>query len=257
MLELSLLLAAGLAFIPPEPESPEPSEHAYRIVERAPEPEPEPIEFAEPPPAEAPSQAIAVDPPAPVVEPAPYVPPGPPTVDTKRPGPGTGRLALGSVSLAASSVLAITALAGPGWLELGRSDSIIAGGVAIPLAAAGFGLIASGNKAARRYDDWTSHNLLSPPHSGNGMLVVGALMTVGFASATAVGTQWALDAPQTRRGVWVPAVASGGATAIGMLLLTAGMLRRSKYASWERSAYVVPGPLALERGGGVGISGRF
>jgi hypothetical protein len=56
--------------------------------------------------------------------------------DSKRPGPGTGRIALGSMSVAASSVLAITALAGPGWLDLSRRESIIAGGLAIPLATA-------------------------------------------------------------------------------------------------------------------------
>jgi hypothetical protein len=40
------------------------------------------------------------------------------------------------MSVAASSVLAITALAGPGWLDLSRRESIIAGGLAIPLATA-------------------------------------------------------------------------------------------------------------------------
>jgi hypothetical protein len=254
----SLLLGAGLGFNPPEPEPNEPPEHALRLV--ASEPEPAPIEFAEPPPAEAaPPDAIAVtvEPPAPIVEPTPYLPPGPVMVDSKRPGPGTGRIALGSVSMAASSVLAITALAGPGWLDLDRREAIIAGGVAVPLALAGFGMIVSGSKSARRYEDWASRNQLSPPESGNGMLVVGALMTVGFAGTAAYGAQWALTNPNPQRGNWAPAVVSGSASAIGMVLLGAGMLKRSKYASWERSAYVLPGPMALERGAGVAISGRF
>lgn len=265
MLELtSLLLGAGLLFAIPPAEF-ESSEQPLRIAAPAPEaqpqpapaPEPAPIEFAQPPPEAEPEAPIAVEPPPPSFDSAPALSPAPLMVDSKRPGPGTGRIALGSVSVAASSVLAITALAGPGWLDLGRRESIIAGGVAVPLAVAGFGLIVSGTKSARRYQDWSARNQLDPPESGNGMLVLGAVTTLGFVSATALGTQWALTNPDSSRGTWAPAIVSGTASVIGMGILVGGMLRRSKYATWERSAYVMPGPMALEHGGGVAVVGRF
>jgi hypothetical protein len=239
----SALLSCSLMLSPPtlDPTT-EPDEHVLRIVELEPETEPEPIELAEPPP--------------PTLEPAP-APMSPHVVDSKRPAPGTGLIALGSLGLVASSGLILTALAGPGWLDLDRRDAALAGGLSIPLAIGGVLMVVGGTKSARHFDNWSSRNQLSPPESGNGFLVIGAATTLGFAGAAAFATQWALTKPVQQRGDWAPTVVAGSATVIGMLLLTTGMLRRSQFASWQQHAYALPGTMALERGGGVSISGRF
>jgi hypothetical protein len=242
----SALLSCGLMLSPPTLDpSPEPTEHALRILELEPESEPKPesIEFA-------------VEPPPPTLEPAPALP-SPRIVDGKRPAPGTGLLALGSVGLVASAGLIAGAMVGPGWLDLDRRDAAIAGGLAIPLALGGVLMVVGGSKSARRFQNWSSHNHFSPPDSGNGILVIGAVTTLGFAGATAGATQWALNKPVQQRGDWAPTVVAGSATVIAMLLLTAGMLRRSKFASWEQHAYALPGAMALEHGGGVSVAGRF
>jgi hypothetical protein len=246
MLDLNVvLLSCGLMLSPPTlDETPPPEQHALRIVELEPEAEPEPIEFV-------------AEPPAPTLEPA--APPfeSPRVVDSKRPAPGTGLIALGSMSLVASSGLMLTALAGPGWLDLDRRDAAIAGGLALPLVLGGVLMVVGGTKSARRFESWSSRNQLSPPESGNGFLVIGTATTLGFAGVAAYATQWALTKPVHQRGDWAPTVVAGSATVVGMLLLTAGMLRRSKFASWQQHAYALPGAMALERGGGVSLVGRF
>jgi hypothetical protein len=238
------LLSCGLMLSPPtlDPTT-EFDEHALRIVELEPEKEPAPIE-------------LAVELPPPALEPAP-APMSPHVVDSKRPAPGTGLIALGSLGLVASSGLILTALAGPGWLDLDRRDAAIAGGLSIPLAIGGVLMVVGGTKSARRFSDWSSRNQLSPPESGNGFLVIGAATTLGFAGAAAFASQWALTKPVHQRGDWAPTVVAGSATVIGMLLLTTGMLRRSQFASWQQHAYALPGAMALERGGGVSLVGRF
>jgi hypothetical protein len=244
MLDLNIaLLSCGLMLGPPTlAPTPEPNDHALRIV--GPEAEPEPIEFA-------------VEPPPPRLEPVPAPPPSPPMIDSKRPAPGTGLLALGSMTLVASSGLIATAMAGPGWLDLDRREAAIAGGLAIPLALSGVLMVVGGTKSMRRFQDWSSRNQLSPPESGNGLIVIGASTTLAFAGAAAFATQWALTKPNHERGDWAPTVVAGSATLVGALLLTAGMLRRSKFASWQQHAYAMPGAMALEHGGGVSVAGRF
>lgn len=263
MLELtSLLLGVGLVFGPPIPDpTSEPSDHVLRIVEPAPEAEPEQAEpkqaEAAPEQVEPESIELAVEPPPPTLEPEPAPPPSLRMVDSKRPAAGTGLIALGSMGLIASSGLVITAMAGPGWLDLDRRDAAIAGGLAIPVALGSVAMIAAGTKSARRLRDWSSRNELSPPESGNGLIVIGVLTTLGFAGTAAYATQWALTQPTQQRGNWAPTAIAGSATVVGMLLLTAGMLERSKFASWEQHAYALPGAMALERGGGVSVVGRF
>jgi hypothetical protein len=259
----SVLLGFGLVLTPPafDPTSaPEPTEHVLRIVDSDSEARPE---QAEPGLAPAPEQAeaesieFAVEPPAPALEPDATPPPSVRMIDGKRPAAGTGRIALGSMGLAASAGLLITAMTGPGWMGLDRAEAGIAGGLSIPLALGGVALVVAGNKSAKRLRDWSSRNELSPPETGNGLIVLGTFTTLGFAGTAAYATQWALTKPNPQRVDWVPTVAAGGATLVGMLLLTAGMLRRSKFSSWEQHAYAMPGAMALEHGGGVSVAGRF
>jgi hypothetical protein len=250
MLEMtSLLLSVGLVFGPPNTEpNPEPSENVLRIVDSAPTAEPpleaEPIEFA-------------IEPPPPTLEPDAAPPSSVRMIDSKRPAPGTGFIALGSMALVASSGLIITALAGPGWLGLERGEAAMIGGLSIPIVMSGVAIVAVGDKSARRFRSWSSHNDLSPPETGNGMIVAGAFTTLAFAGTAAYATQWALTKPDPRRVDWLPTAAAGGATLVGMLLLTSGMLKRSKFSSWEQHAYAMPGAMALEHGGGVSVAGRF
>lgn len=259
MLELtSLLLGAGLVFGPPisDPEPSEPAEQVLRIVEPQPEQpapeaaEAEPIELAEAEPIE-----FATEPPPPTLEPSP--PPSIRGIDSKRPAPGTGLLALGSMGVVVGSGLIVTAMAGPGWFDLSRRNAVIAGGLAVPIAVGSAVMLAVGSKSTRRFRDWSSRNKLTPPETGNGLIMLGTFMTLGFAGTTAYATQWALTQPTQQRSDWAPTALAGGATVAGMLLLTAGMLRRSKFASWEQHAYAMPGAMALEHGGGVSVSGRF
>jgi hypothetical protein len=252
----SVLLGFGLVFNPPafDPTTaPEPTEQVLRIVEPAPAPAHEP---AEPEPAEPESIELAVEPPPPTLEPEPALPPSLRMVDSKRPAAGTGLIALGSMGLVASAGLVMTAMAGPGWLDLGHREAAIAGGLSLPLAMSGVAIIIAGNKSTRRFKDWSSRNELSPPKSGNGLIVIGTFATLGFAGTAAYATQLALTQP-TQRGNWAPTAIAGSATVVGMVLLTAGMLRRSKFASWQQHAYALPGAMALEHGGGVSVSGRF
>lgn len=243
----SVLLGLGLVLSPPafDPTpSPVSTEHVLQIVEPDAEAEPESIE-------------LAVEPPPPTLEPEPTPPSTVRTIDGKRPVPGTGALALGSMSLVASSGLIVAAMAGPGWFDLGRREAVAAGALAVPLALGGVAMVAVGHKNARRLRDWSSRNELSPPQTGNGLIVLGAFTTLGFAGTAAYATQWALTKSTHQTGDWAPTAIAGGATLVGMLLLTAGMLRRSKFASWEQHAYAMPGAMALEHGGGVSVAGRF
>jgi hypothetical protein len=161
------------------------------------------------------------------------------------------------LGLVASAGLISTALAGPGWLDLERRDAAIVGGLSIPLAMGSVAIVAAGDKSRRRFQDWSSRNQLSPPKTGNGLIVVGAFSTLGFAGTAAYASQWALTKPNQQRVDWIPTAVAGGATLVGMLLVTAGMLERSKFTSWERHAYALPGAMALEHGGGVSVAGRF
>jgi hypothetical protein len=226
-----------------------------RILEPAPNAEPEQAQ-AGPEPAEPESIEFATEPPPPTLEPEPEPPTSLRMVDSKRPAAGTGLIALGSLGLVASAGLVMTAMAGPGWLDLDHREAVIAGGLSIPAALTGVAIIVSGHKAARRFREWSSRNDLSPPKSGNGLIVIGTVTTLGFAGTAAYASQLALTQP-TRRGNWAPTVIAGSATVVGMVLLTTGMLRRSKFATWERHAYALPGAMAFEHGGGVSVSGRF
>jgi hypothetical protein len=260
----SVLLGFGLVLSPPALDpapAPAPTEQVLRIVEpeasAEPTPEsPEP-EQTEPEATEPEAIELAVEPPSPTLEPEPAPPSSIRMIDGKRPAPGTGLIALGSMGLIASAGLISTALAGPGWLDLERRDAAIAGGLSIPLALGSVALVAAGHSSTRRLENWSSNNQLSPPETGNGLLVIGAFTTLGFAGTAAYATQWALTQPNEQRSNWIPTAVAGGATLVGMVLLGAGMLRRSKFAMWERQAYALPGPMALEHGGGVSVAGRF
>lgn len=259
----SVLLGFGLVLTPPAFDpvaAPEPTEHVLRIVEAEPQVPTEPPDLgpeAAPEQTEAEPIELAVEPPPPTLEPEPAPLPSVRMIDGKRPAAGTGLIALGSMSLAASAGLLITAMTGPGWIGLDRAEAGIAGGLSIPLALGGVALVVAGHKSARRFRNWSSHNQLSPPETGNGLIVAGAFTTLAFAGTAAYATQWALTKPDLRRVDWLPTAAAGGATLVGMLLLTTGMLKRSKFASWEQHAYAMPGAMALEHGGGVSVAGRF
>jgi hypothetical protein len=258
----SVLLGFGLVLSPPafDPApAPEPTEHVLRLVEPDSESEieaePQPNPNLEQPEAEP--IEFAVEPPPPTLEPDPAAPPTVRTIDSKRPAAGTGLLALGGMGVAASSGLLITAMVGPGWLDLDRRDAAIAGGLALPLALGSVAMIAVGQTSKRRLRDWSSRNELSPPETGNALIVIGALTTLAFAGTAAYASQWALTQPSQQISDWAPAAAAGGASLVGMVLLTAGMLKRSKFASWEQHAYAMPGAMAIEHGGGVSVAGRF
>lgn len=265
----SVLLGFGLVLNPPafDPTTaPEPTEQVLRIVEPAPHAEPvrapEQVqatpEQTEPAVEQADAEPIelAVEPPPPTLAPEPEPLSSLRMVDSKRPAAGTGLIALGSMGLVASAGLVMTAMAGPGWLDLERRDAAIVGGLSLPLAMSGVAIIVAGNKSARRFRDWSGRNDLSPPKSGNGLIVIGTFTTLGFAGTAAYASQLALTQP-TQRGNWAPTAIASTATVVGMVLLTAGMLRRSKFASWQQHAYALPGAMALEHGGGVSVSGRF
>lgn len=151
----------------------------------------------------------------------------------------------------------LTAMARPGWLDLSRREAAIAGGLALPATIVGSLSVVGGTKAAKRHAQWERRNYVTAPKTGNGLLVVGSFMTLGFAAGAAYGAQRVIVDPSPERGAWAPTIVAGGGSVLGMVVLTAGMLKRSKLADWKRTGYVVPGTMALQRGGGVAISGRF
>lgn len=59
------------------------------------------------------------------------------------------------------------------------------------------------------------------------------------------------------RSDWVLVGFAGALTTVGVVVLCKGMFTRSKYAAWERSPHLQPGPLALRGGAGLSLAGRF
>ena len=234
---------------PVEPEVPEvPDEGAQEPASEWSESTPA-IVLVEPPAAVEPPVAASPVPSATRAEPR--------MVDGRRPKTGAGLIALGAMGMAGSSVLVLTALSGPGWLGLERDRAVLAGGLAVPVGLISAGLLAGGAKAAKRYGKWAGRNQLHPPESGNGMLVAGALITGGMLGVTAYTTQQNLIDPSPSRGAWVSTALAGSASLVGAVVFVAGGVRRSKFAAWERSAYLRPGTMALRGGAGLSVSGRF
>ena len=222
--------------------------------------DPNPDQFA-PPPAEPAPLVLAVDPPAPVAELEPPSEPVPSVqvraIDGPRPMVGTGLLAVGGLAMGVSGVLVVTALAGPGWADLDQRDAAILAGVSVPFALAGIGMVVTGAKTQRKFRRWAERNQLSPPKPGNGAIVAGTAISITGIAGVAAGTQAAVTEAGPSRGQWVAVGLSAGLTAIGVTVVVAGMLDRSKFAAWERGAQLSPAPLAWRGGGGLGLAGRF
>jgi hypothetical protein len=234
-LALSLSLAPIDRALASPPETP--PEGPLRIVTE------EPITFSEPP--------------APVIEPEPAPTSSVPAVDSRRPMAGTGLIAFGALSMGVSAALVISALAGPGWADLSKRDAAILGGLSLPVGLAGTAMVAAGHKTNRRYNQWVERNMVSPPPIGNAALVAGASVTLAGVAGLGVATQLAITDPNPSRGDWALVGVSGAITGVGLLVLCNGMLARSKFAQWERAAYLQPGTMALRGGAGLSISGRF
>lgn len=249
---------------------------AIAPIDRALASGPEPTEFAEPPPAAEPAaddpsgqplrivdeQPISfAEPPAPVVEPEPAPAPTPAptirTVDSRRPMVGTGLIVFGALGIGASAVMMISGLAGPGWADLSRRDGAILGGLSLPIGLASMGMVVGGSRANQEYRRWAERNSVTPPSSGNGILVGGAAMTTLGVAGIGGGIQLAITDPTPSRSNWAIVGVSGVVTALGLVVLSTGMITRSKYAAWERTASLQPGPMALRGGAGLSLSGRF
>lgn len=236
-LALSIGLAPIDAALAGEPEG-----QALRIVA-------EPPVVAEPPPI------TLAEPPAPVIEPAPV--PAIPSIDSPRPRPGTGLVALGALSLAGSATLVIAGLAGPGWLDVSRRDAAIMGGLSLPAALMGSTLVITGAQVNRRYKQWADRNAVTPPRIGNGLIVTGAAVTSVGVAGLGLSVQRAIVDNNPTLGDWALVGVSGAVSTIGMAILINGMLTRSKFAAWESAAYLQPGTMALRGGAGLSLSGRF
>ncbi|PRQ09763.1 hypothetical protein [Enhygromyxa salina] len=198
-------------------------------------------------------------PPAPTIDP-PLDPPldfGPRLVDTKRPNAGTGMIAIGSVSMVGSFAMAVTAMAGPGWFEVDRKRAVVIGASAIPLGLFSVAMLVHGSRASKKYRSWASRNQLNPPDTGTGMMVGGAVLAVGFAAPAVYTAQVAIERPGDAIRQWAPTALLGSLSLVGVGLLAGGMFRRSKFKTWERTGYVLPGTMAMKGGGGLSISGRF
>ncbi len=244
---------------PPEPDQDQPlriateAQHeAQHEAQPEAQPAPEPIVVVEPPPEPI---ALAVAP-APIYTPEP-TPASPLRVDGRRPKPGTGLIALGALGLGMSAAMQLTALAGPGWGELERRDAAILAGLSLPVALASSGMLIGGTKAHRKYERWADRNGVHPPKPGNGMILVGSAVSVVGIGTMGLTIQHAVTDPTPTRGNWAAVGVTGLLVGVGIALTTGGMVTRSKFAAWERSGYLSPGPLALERGGGLSLSGRF
>ena len=242
--------------------TPQPSansdESTQRFVEPPPEPEPrsdeaQPLRIV----SDEPAPITLVEPPAPELAVAPEPAPALRIVDSRRPMPGSGLIALGAVGLGASAIMVITALAGPGWGDLEKRDAAIVGGLSLPVTLASMGMVIGGTKAHRKYDSWAERNSVSPPAPGNGIIVGGAAVTLAGVVGIGAGTQFAITDPTPSRGNWAIVAASGAITAVGLAILANGMVTRSKFAAWERGAYLTPGTMALKGGAGLSLSGRF
>ncbi|MFO7564755.1 MAG: hypothetical protein R6X02_19075 [Enhygromyxa sp.] len=227
------------------------------------------FEFAEPPPEASPGEEpsdralrIRADEP---IAPTPTlteppVPPAPPPVryvDSRRPLPGTGLIVLGAFGMGASGVMMITAMTGPGWIDLDRRRAAIIGGLSLPVGLASMGMVLGGSRANDRYVKWAKRNAITPPRSGNGVVVVGAAVTMIGVAGIAGGVQTAVTDPTPSRGNWAVVGISGGITAFGLAILGSGLNLRSKFAAWERGAALQPGMMTLRGGGGLTLSGRF
>lgn len=239
---------SGFAVAPPAPE-PAPEGQALRILPEQPiaeQPITEPITFA--------------DPPAPVVEPQPEAPPPTPTirtVDSRRPRPGTGLIALGALGMGLSASMVIGAMAGPGWADVGQREAAIVGGLSLPVGLIGTTMVITGAQVNRRYTQWADRNAVYPPRTGNGLIVAGASVTIAGLAALGVSTQRAITNVSPDRGDWALVGISGAVATMGMVVLVNGMLTRSKFVAWERAAYLQPGTMALRGGAGLSFSGRF
>lgn len=182
---------------------------------------------------------------------------GPRIVDHKRPISGTGLITMGSLGMAASLAMAITAMAGPGWLNVDRDDARIVGIVSLPLGLFSIGAISSGANVNKKYRSWATRNHLKPPKTGTGMLIGGAIMTAGFGLPTIITAQRMMDRTGAEIDDWIPTAMLGSLSVVGVAVITGGMFRRSKFTTWERAGYIMPGTMALEGGAGVALSGRF
>lgn len=233
--------------------------------------EPTPTGFAEPPPTpepeELPSEALRIvaeepitlaEPPAPVIEPPPVIEPTPMTrsVDARRPLVGTGLIVFGAIGMGTSALMMITAMAGPGWVDLDKREAAIVGGLALPVGLASMGLVLGGTRANNKYVRWAERNRLAPPSPGNGLLVGGAAMTLAGTVGIGGGVQLAITDPTPSRGNWAIVGVSGVITLLGLVITTNGMIARSRFAVWERNN-LQPGTMALRGGAGLTLSGRF
>ncbi|MEM6993759.1 MAG: hypothetical protein AAF721_24810 [Myxococcota bacterium] len=225
---------------------------------------------AEPAPAAEPVP-VAVTPEAPVeAEPSPAPPPHfgeinleavPARVDGPRPYPGTGQIVGGGIlvgtgalnMLGGALLLAardgapspeardLADTAGKAGLIVG-SIYVVGGGV----------LLFTGTRSRRRYREWAARNHLSPPKSGNGMLVGGSILAgsaaLDIAIAAGLGTGTPLS--YTLDGLQLGA---------GVVLLAIGGVRRSKYSRWltKRDISWAPTLAPHRRGATAGITGRF
>jgi hypothetical protein len=263
---IPLLLASGLALGPAPARAndphftqapPTPAEQPLRIVEPEPEPPPNEGDALRMTPEQPDMGITLADPPAPILEPTPTPIVQPRRADRRRPIPGTGLIVVGATGLILSASLVLTAIAGPGWIGMDRSDAAIVGALAFPAGLASTGVLIGGISAERKYRKWSERNQLHPPHSGNGKIVIGGLVTaVGITGMVAGGQALATD-PTIGRGAWAGVGVAGGLTAAGLAVLSGGMIARSKFANWERTGYLQPGTMALHRGVGLSLSGRF
>ncbi|HLT36513.1 MAG TPA: hypothetical protein VK034_09505, partial [Enhygromyxa sp.] len=212
--------------------------------------------FAEPPPPQPegvdessgqPLRIVADEPPAPALElePAPAYQPAPEirTVDSPRPRPGTGLIALGAIGMGASAAMMITGLAGPGWANLERQQAAIIGGMSLPIGLASMAMVVGGSRVNRKYQSWADRNAITPPSPGNGILVGGAVVTALGVAGLGGGIQLAITDPTPSRSNWALVAGAGAVTAIGLAVLCSGMITRSKFAAWERKAQLVPGTM--------------
>lgn len=156
-----------------------------------------------------------------------------------------------------SAAMVIGAMAGPGWADIRQRDAAIVGGLSLPVGLIGTTMVITGAKVNRRYNQWADRNQISPPRTGNGIIVGGAAVTVVGLAGLGVSTQRAITNPDRERSDWILVGISGAVSTIGIVVLVNGMLTRSKFVAWERAAYLTPGTMALRGGAGLSLSGRF
>lgn len=278
---LALLLAGpgptdeGVVYEPeaeaPEAEAPEDAS-AIAVPVAEPSAEPEPTPTLEPTPAPEISPAPEASPVptaesgaaepsarAPLELPPPPLPPPPP------PPNGNGRLVGGSITLAlglaAGAAVGIEASS-----EEGNPQFVAATFIPLGLAGVGIGtyLLVRGVKARSNYLDWQRYTEREARPTGEGMLV-GGVMTTVIGGVTVLSAAVQAREPDAFETPLVPTLFGVGGAAVlgGVGLLTAGLLRRSRYATWRQSTFLsgkaqlVPSLGFTRRGAFAGVSGRF